>query len=57
MSDKIKMYIIVDGKKLEQEIPVGLVDIYREKGWKEVKVVEEKKSIFSIKKEEDKFNK
>lgn len=48
MKDTIKMFIIVDGKKLEQDIPKGLVDIYLEKGWK---VFEEKKSSFSNKKE------
>lgn len=42
MEKTIKMFIETDyGKKLEQDVPQGLVDIYTEKGWK---VVETKKA-------------
>lgn len=43
MEKMIKMFIETpDGKKLEQDVPQGLVEIYLEKGWKKVeKVIEE----------------
>lgn len=55
MEKTIKMYIKSnDGKKLEQEIPSGLVGIYLEKGWIEIeepqKIEKEEKSFFGTKK-------
>lgn len=57
MEKTIKMFIETEnGKKLEQDVPQGLVDIYTEKGWKEVetkKVNSEKpaeKTYFTTKK-------
>ena len=48
MNKTIKMFIeTADGKKLEQEIPEGLVEIYFEKGWKRV-TEEEKKSYETL---------
>jgi hypothetical protein len=43
MENTIRMFIeTTNGEKLEQDVPQGLVEIYHEKGWKEVpKEVEE----------------
>jgi hypothetical protein len=58
MEKTIKMFIeTTDGKKLEQNVPEGLMEIYLEKGWKKVeKPIEkpaekvEEKPFFSTKK-------
>lgn len=51
MEKTLKMYIIAtDGKRLEQDIPEGLVEIYREKGWKEIPKENTNKSFFNNKK-------
>ena len=58
MEKTVKMFIeTTDGKKLEQDVPQGLVDIYIEKGWivveeKVEKPIEEPvaKAFFSTKK-------
>lgn len=53
MEKTIKMFIeTADGKRMEQDIPQGLVDIYIEKGWKEVveeKPEKEEKTYFNTK--------
>lgn len=57
MEKTVKMFIeTTDGKKLEQDVPEGLIAIYLEKGWKEVKEITFEKPLKAEKTEKTYFN-